>query len=96
MKKYAVLNPQTGTYQYFDTREAAINGAVDTAFNVYLAHTHNQPFANITVNEDGSETWHALNGEEMLNPNNLSEAAQRMADMLKSFAEAQQLQVTQL
>ena len=95
-KKYAVLNPKDGTYQRFDTIEDAISSAVDKAFTFYLEHTNNQPFADITVNEDGTETWHSLDGNEMLSPEKLEAQEQAMAEHLKSFAEAQQLQVTKL
>lgn len=96
VKKYGVLNPNDSTYQKFDTIEAAIKQAVDTAFAFYLAHTHNRPFANITINDDGSETWHSLDGNEMLSDAQLEAEGQRMAEHMQSFIDAQQLQVTTL
>ena len=95
-KKYAVLNPADGTYQKFDTLEDAVSAGVEIAFNFYLLHTHNQPFVNITTNEDGSETWHSLGGNEILSPKQFEAETQRMVEHLQSFAEAQQLQVTKL
>lgn len=94
VKKYAVLNPTDGSYQKFDTVEAAVKQAVDTAFAFYLAQTHNQPFADITMNDDGSETWHSLDGNEMLSPAQIEAEGQRMAEHMQSFIDAQQLQVT--
>jgi hypothetical protein len=95
-KQYAVLNPADGTYQKFNTVQDAINAAVDRAFVFYLEHTHNQPFADITVNDDGSETWHSLDGNEILSPAQLEAQAQRMAEHMQSFIDAQQLPTTTL
>lgn len=95
-KQYAVLNPGDGGYQKFSTQEEAVSAAVSAAFLFYLMHTHNCPFADITVNEDGSETWHSLNGNEMLSPTQLEAQGQKMAKHMQSFIDAQQLQVTTL
>jgi hypothetical protein len=95
-KQYAVLNPKDGSYQRFDTIDEVVKAAVDVAFAFYLDHTHNMPFADITVNEDGSETWHSLDGTELLSPAQIEAEAQKMAEHMQSFIDAQQLQVTNL
>jgi hypothetical protein len=95
-KKYAVLNPTDGTYQKFDVLEDAMSAAVGIAFNFYLLYTRNQPFADITVNDDGSETWHSLNGNPILSPEQLIQEQQLMIGHIRSFAEAAQLPVTNL
>ena len=95
-KKYAVFNPIDGTYQKFDTLENVMSAAVGIAFNFYLLHTRNQPFADITVNDDGSEIWHSLNGNLILSPEQLIQEQQLMVDHIRSFVEAAQLPVTNL
>jgi hypothetical protein len=95
-KKYAVLNPNEGSYQRFDTTEEAINAAIDIAFAFYLHHTHNQPFADITINEDGSEIWQALDGSSMLSPEQLAAESEKMDEHIQSFVNAQKMQITTL
>ena len=103
MKKYGVLNPTNGTYQKFDTQEQAISAALTLAYDFYLLHTHNQPFADITINDDGSETWASFDGAPMLSPEQIEKERkkfeghyQQSEEHLRSFTEAKQLQITRL
>lgn len=59
--KYAILNPNTGTYSYADTEKAALNEVSNIAMAFYLSHTHNFPISTITTDENGNETWATYN-----------------------------------
>jgi hypothetical protein len=97
MKKYAHLNPNTGEYNVFDTREAALSSAAETAFQFFISHTHGQPFAEIEVDESGTETWSASHdGSPMLSPAQLLAEGERIRRHMESFINAQQMPVTQL
>jgi hypothetical protein len=97
MKKYAHLNPNTGEYNVFDTREAALSSAAETAFQFFISHTHGQPFAEIEVDESGTETWSAAHdGSPMLSPAQLLAESERMRRHMESFINAEQMPVTKL
>ena len=54
---YKILNPNTGEYTTVEST-ADIKALVEQyAMEFYLAHTHNSPVSQVTINEDGSETW---------------------------------------
>ena len=95
-RQFAVLNPTDGQYAKFDTPEQAVDAAVTIAVSFYISQTHGQPFAQINVAEDGTETWSAPDGTPMLSP------AQHQAEMearmryLDSFVNAGVIPVTQL
>jgi|688.fasta_scaffold535940_3 hypothetical protein len=97
MKKYAHFNPNTGQYSVFDTREEVLSSAVDAAFQFFVSHTHGQPFAEIEVDESGTETWSAAHdGSPMLSPAQLLTEGERMQRHMESFINAQQMPVTKL
>lgn len=65
---FKVLNPLTGLY-IDSTSESERNSILfETAWNFYLSHTHNSPYSQVVINEDGSETWTAPNGTPQLSP----------------------------
>jgi len=68
MKKYTVLNPMTGLYQDAETIDECLNLVSQTAYNLLLNHTHEQPYSIVEINDDGSETWRNPAGEEILSP----------------------------
>jgi hypothetical protein len=79
MKIYKVLNPITGEYADTNNKEECLAALAETAWQFYLAHTHNQPYVAVTVNEDGSEVWQVPSGETILSPAQIEAA---MADPL--------------
>jgi hypothetical protein len=62
MKQYALLNPKTGSYEIFDTREEAVPRFAEIALSLLLEHTHQSPFTIVETNEDGLQTWTAPDG----------------------------------
>lgn len=74
MKKYKVFNPMEGQYyEYFSLeqcREAVFKGMWD----MYIKHTHDQPYVVVTTNEDGSERWASASGEDLTDLQQLYEA----------------------
>jgi hypothetical protein len=59
--KYGIFNPTTGQYEYDNDLDTTFNKITDLAFQFYMNHTHNAPMSKITINDDGSETWEAIN-----------------------------------
>ena len=75
MKKYAVLNPMTGTYEYADTENDAESLPANIALDLYINnHCHGNPFSIVTVNDDNSETWQSYTGDIILSPKQLEDA----------------------
>lgn len=68
MLKYAIIDPLSGLYTYANTTEERNDLLAKTAWSFYLAQTNNQPYTNVEVKEDGSESWSAINGEPVLSP----------------------------
>jgi hypothetical protein len=58
--KYGIISPQTGQYNYVEREDELFAKMASAAMTFYLTHTHNSPISRIEVNEDGSETWSAL------------------------------------
>jgi hypothetical protein len=71
MKKYAVVNPLTGTYTYTNTIEERDSLLAAIAWEYYTTQTYNQPYSIVTINEDGSETWTTPDGTPKLSPQEL-------------------------
>jgi hypothetical protein len=95
MKKYAHLNPNTGEYKMFDTREETVSSAVDVAFQLFLFHTHGQPFVEIEVDEAGVETWSAAHdGAPMLSPAQLLAEVEQMQARMRAFLNNEPIAVT--
>jgi hypothetical protein len=82
MKVYKVLNPQTGEYAEGRTLTQCLNLVAQTAYDLYMTHTHGNPFTVVTVDEaTGAETWTGVNGETILSP------AEIQAEIQKRFTE---------
>jgi hypothetical protein len=60
---YKVLNPLTGQYNTVSSKEECANLLLQTAWDLYLNQTHNIPYAEVTINEDNSETWKNGSGD---------------------------------
>lgn len=73
--KFSVINPMTGIYTDAATEQERDALLAKTAWEFFLAHTHNMPYSVVVVNEDGSETWSAPNGAPMLSPAELAAEA---------------------
>lgn len=56
----ALINPAIGEYEYFDNVEEAKVRFSNICLEFFLSHCHNQPFSQVVTNDDGSETWSAL------------------------------------
>ena len=59
--KYGIFNPTTGQYEYDSALDTTFNKITDLAFQFYMHHTHDSPVSKVTINDDGSETWEAIN-----------------------------------
>lgn len=57
MKKYAVFDPENGTYIYYDSREEALNGFWNRVYGIALKHFHGIAYVSIEVGENGEEIW---------------------------------------
>lgn len=66
--KYAVFNPITGETNIVTTKEEAMQLFWTRMLQFTLPHFHNTPYTIITENEDGSETWQNINGQEVDKP----------------------------
>lgn len=65
MKQYALLNPKTGSYELFNSREEAVPRFAEIALSLMLEHTQQSPFTIVETNEDGSQTWTAPDGSDI-------------------------------
>jgi len=95
-QKFAVLNPNTGSYELADSRDAALAKAAQMAVSFYLSHTHEQPFASVAIDDSGAETWTSLNGDPVLSPAQIYEQSELMKAQIQSFIDAQAMPVTKL
>jgi hypothetical protein len=58
--KYVVLNPLVGGYETVDNTSEIKDKVAELAMALYLAHTHNTPVSTVVTDEDGAETWTAV------------------------------------
>lgn len=83
--KFAVFNPMTGLYTYTETETERDKLLCEIAWEFFLWQTHNAPYANVQVNEDGSEVWTGLDGKPRLNIQQMEELQLQIeASILKS------------
>lgn len=76
--RYAVLNPQTGIYEFVDNTTDINNKIAEVALALYLAHTHNSPVSKIKTDESGAETWYNMN-DEIINQSVVTDEIKRIA-----------------
>jgi hypothetical protein len=65
MKQYALLNPKTGLYELFASKDEAVPRFAEIALSLMLEHTHDNPFTIVQTNEDGLQTWTAPDGTDI-------------------------------
>jgi len=58
--QYAILNPQTGGYDYVDDISKVSEKVAELAMSYYLTHTHNTPVSQVDTDDTGAETWSAF------------------------------------
>lgn len=61
--EYGIYNPKTGVVERVNNITDAQNLFVDKAMEFILDYFHNTPWVTVRVNDDGTETWNAMNGE---------------------------------
>lgn len=94
--KFGVLNPMNGQYTFAQTLDEAAVSSAKTAFDFYLAQTHNQPIVKVEVDDAGVETWSGLDGTLLLSPAQIEAQVAEMTKHMQAFVDAQQLPVTNL
>lgn len=95
-KKYGVLSPSTGGYDFFSEKAEALTSAAEVAFNFYLAHTHSNFLVAVETDENGLETWTGTDGTNMPSPAEIEAQLEAIRAHMQSFVEAAQMPVTQL
>jgi|688.fasta_scaffold1492433_1 hypothetical protein len=55
--KYALLDPATGQYEYFDSEADIKIKLAERALAFYLTHGHGVAYNTVTTDENGWETW---------------------------------------
>ena len=55
--KYALLDPATGQYEYFDSEVDIKIKLAEKALAFYLTHGHGVADSTVTTDENGWETW---------------------------------------
>lgn len=55
--KYALLNPATGEYEYFDSEADIKIKLAERALTFYITHGHGVAYSIVTTDENGWETW---------------------------------------
>lgn len=69
---YKIFNPATGEYTDANDIETRDKLLARFAWDFYMIHTHNMPYAVVTV--DGvNEVWTSPSGENILNPKEIYE-----------------------
>lgn len=61
--KYAIVNPQTGMYEYVNDATEIDAKVAEIAIAFYFAHTHNSPVSKIEIDDSGAETWYSMNND---------------------------------
>jgi hypothetical protein len=67
MKKYAVCDPYTGEYSYYDSTVAMNVKIAEIILAESLRLRHDALWSVVEFNDDGSETWRNPQGEEIPN-----------------------------
>ena len=80
--KFAVFNPNDGTYTMTSSEQERDAIMAQMAWNTYLCHTNNSPFSNVSITPEGAEQWSAANGTPQLSPKELES---QMAEWLSSI-----------
>lgn len=68
IKKFAVFNPNTGTYTMAASEQERNELMAKVAWDTYLYHTNSSPFSNVLIADDGAEQWSNSDGTPKLPP----------------------------
>jgi hypothetical protein len=68
-KKFAVLDPTTGGYEFSDTETGRDTLIAQLALKFYKSHTHDVFYSVVDTDENGVETWTTPSGADAYNPN---------------------------
>jgi hypothetical protein len=73
-KLFKIFNPLTGNYASAANEQERDALLAQTAWQLFLAHTHSTPFSIVEIQEDGSESWTAPDGSAIPSPESFDEA----------------------
>lgn len=65
--RYAIFNPDTGEYDFYDSQEAAQKAIAKKAYDFFISHSQGFAFTKVTIDEYGWETWDSSNTEMSVN-----------------------------
>jgi hypothetical protein len=66
IKKFAVFNPNTGTYTMATSEQERNELMAKAAWDTYMYHTNSSPFSNVLITDDGAEQWSNSDGTPTL------------------------------
>jgi hypothetical protein len=55
--KYKVFNPSDGLYTTVETLDECLKLVSERAYNLYMSHTHQQPYSIVELTSEGHEVW---------------------------------------
>ncbi len=55
--KYKIFNPSDGLYTTVETLDECLELVSKRAFDLYMLHTHKQPYSVIELTPEGHEVW---------------------------------------
>jgi hypothetical protein len=65
--KYALLDPATGQYEYFDSEADIKIKLAERALAFYVTHGHGVVYSIVTTDENGWETWNSSSAVTSIN-----------------------------
>lgn len=66
-KSYAISDPMHGMMHFVETEQEAKDKFFELLFNFALPYFGEHPYVEITTNEDGTDTWKNVDGNEITN-----------------------------
>jgi hypothetical protein len=66
--KFALIDPQNGTYSYFDSEQEVLQEFYVRMIRFAYPYFHNVPYSIVQINDDGNEIWSTPNGDPLENP----------------------------
>lgn len=77
-RKYAIFNPNTGSYVYVDDKPQLIDLLANTAWEVYRSQSQGVRYNIVDIDDNGWERW--------INPEDVSvEMTQEILDKIKNI-----------
>jgi hypothetical protein len=80
-KKYAVSDPRHGVVHFCETEQIAKERFFQLLFDFAMPYFGAHPYVEITTNDDGSETWRNIEGDEIENVLPRGAIEERFADL---------------